>query len=173
IVLLMAGGLFAYFELGQKEDPEFTFRVMVVKSLYPGASALEVEEQVTDRLEQKLQELPDLDYLRSYSKAAESVILITPRQDVPPSEIQALWYQARKKVSDIRSTLPPGVLGPFFNDEFGDTYTSVFAFSADGFSYAELKGYVKAARQRLLRVEHVEKIDLIGTQDEKIYLEFS
>jgi multidrug efflux pump len=173
IVLLMLGGLFAYFRLGQKEDPEFTFRVMVVKTLYPGASAREVEEQVTDRLEQKLQELPYLDYLRSYSKAGESVILVTPRQDVPPREIQVLWYQARKKLGDIRPTLPQGVLGPFFNDEFGDTYTSVFAFSAEGFSYAELKDYVESARQQLLRVAHVEKVDLIGTQDEKIYVEFS
>ena len=173
IVLLMLGGLFAYFRLGQKEDPEFTFRVMVVRTLYPGATAHEVEEQVTDRLEQKLQELPYLDYLRSYSKAGESVIFITPRQDVPAREIQALWYQARKKTSDIRHTLPQGVLGPFFNDEFGDTYTSVFAFSAEGFSYAELKDYVEAARQQLLRVPHVEKVDLIGAQDEKIYVEFS
>src|SRR5262249_17856704 len=156
-----------------KEDPEFTFRVMVVKTLYPGATAAEVEQQVTDRLEKKLQELPDLDNLRSYSKSGESVIFITPRQDVPPAEIPVLWYLARKKLADIHHTLPPGALGPFFNDEFGDTYTSVLAFGFEGFTYAEARDYVEAARQRLLRVAHVEKVDLIGAQDEKIYVEFS
>src|SRR5262249_55611749 len=156
-----------------KEDPEFTFRVMVVKTLYPGATAAEVEQQVTDRLEKKLQELPDLDNLRSYSKSGESVIFITPRQDVPPAEIPVLWYLARKKLADIHHTLPPGALGPFFNDEFGDTYTSLLAFPFEGFTYAEARDYVEAARQRLLRVPHVEKVDLIGAQDEKIYVEFS
>jgi multidrug efflux pump len=173
MVLLVLGGAFAFFNLGQKEDPEFTFRVMVVKTLYPGASAVEVERQVTDRLEKKLQELPYLDNLRSYSKPGESVIFITPRQDVPPREIAYIWYIARKKVADMRHTLPPGALGPFFNDEFGDTYTSVLAFSADGFSYPELKDYVELARQQLLVIPHVEKVDLIGAQEEKVYVEFS
>jgi multidrug efflux pump len=173
MALLMAGGAFAYFQLGQKEDPEFTFRVMVVKTLYPGATASEVERQVTDRLEKKLQELAYLDNLRSYSKSGESVIFITPRQDVPPGEVPVIWYLARKKVADVHHTLPPGAIGPFFNDEFGDTYTSVLAFSSDGFGYPELKDHVEAARQRLLRIPHVEKVDAIGAQDEKIYIEFS
>jgi multidrug efflux pump len=173
MILLMLGGLFAYFRLGQKEDPEFTFRIMVVKTLYPGATAREVEQQVTDRLEKKLQELPYLDYLRSYSKPGESVIFITPRQDVPPGEVPYIWYLARKKISDIGATLPPETRGPFFNDEFGDTYTSVLAFSFEGFSYPEAKDYVDAARQQLLRIPHVEKVDLIGPQDEKVYVEFS
>jgi multidrug efflux pump len=173
MVLLMAGGAFAYVQLGQKEDPEFTFRVMVVKTLYPGASASEVERQVTDRLEKKLQELPYLDNVRSYSKSGESVIFVTPRQDVPTGEVPILWYLARKKVADIHHTLPPGAIGPFFNDEFGDTYTSLLAFSFDGFSYPEARDYVEAARQRLLRIPHVEKVDVIGAQDEKIYVEFS
>ena len=173
MVLLVAGGVYAYFQLGQKEDPEFTFRVMVVKTLYPGATAAEVEQQVTDRLEKKLQELPYLDYVRSYSKSGESVIFLTPRQDVPPNEIPFLWYLARKKAADVHHTLPPGAIGPFFNDEFGDTYTSLLAFAFEGFTYAEAKDYVEAGRQRLLRVPHVEKVDLIGAQDEKIYVEFS
>ena len=173
VVLLMLGGVFAYFRLSQQEDPSFTFRVMVVKTLYPGATAGEVEEQVTDRIEKKIQELPDLDSLRSYSKPGESVIFVTMRQDTPPKEIPGLWYQVRKKVGDIRPTLPPGVIGPFFNDEFGDTYSVIYAFSADGFSYAELKDHVDSARQQLLRVKDVEKVDLIGAQDEKLYVAFS
>ncbi|MDD5113192.1 MAG: efflux RND transporter permease subunit [Methylobacter sp.] len=173
MALLLLGGMFAYSRLGQREDPAFTFRVMVVKTLYPGATALEVEQQLTDRLEKKIQELPDLDILRSYSKPGESVIFVTPREDTPPKEIATLWYQVRKKVDDIRMTLPPGSVGPFFNDEFGDTYSLIYAFSGDGFSYAELKTAADSARQQLLRVKNVEKIDLIGTQDEKIYIEFS
>lgn len=173
MVLLLLGGIFAYFRLGQREDPEFTFRVMVVKTLYPGATALEVEQQLTDRLEKKIQELPNLDILRSYSKPGESVIFVTPREDTPPKEIPSLWYQVRKKVDDIRMTLPPGSIGPFFNDEFGDTYSLIYAFSGKGFSYAELKKMADSVRQQLLRVKNVEKIDLLGVQDEKIYIEFS
>lgn len=173
MVLFLLGGIFAYFQLRQREDPEFTFRIMVVKTLYPGATAREVEEQVTDRLEKKIQELPNLDYLRSYSKSGESVIFVTPREDTPPGEIPNLWYQVRKKVGDIRMTLPSGIVGPFFNDEFGDTYTLLYAFSGKGYSYAELKEVVDSARQQILRVKDVEKVDLIGVQDEKIYIEFS
>jgi multidrug efflux pump len=171
--LLLLGGIFAYFRLGQREDPEFTFRVMVVKTIYPGATALEVEQQVTDRLEKKIQELPNLDTLRSYSKPGESVIFVTPREDTPPKEIPNLWYQVRKKIGDIHMTLPPGLIGPFFNDEFGDTYSLLYAFSGEGYSYAELKEAVDSARQQILRVKEVEKVDLIGVQDEKIYVEFS
>jgi len=107
------GGIFAYFTLEQREDPKFTFRLMVVKTLYPGATALEVENQVTDRLEKKLQELPNLDYVRSYSKPGESVIFVTPREDIPATEIAYLWYQVRKKIADIKPSMPPGVIGPF------------------------------------------------------------
>ena len=173
MVLVLLGGIFAYFQLGQREDPEFTFRVMVVKTMYPGATALEVEQQVTDRLEKKIQELPNLDFLRSYSKPGESVIFVTPREDTPPKDIPDLWYQVRKKVGDIRMALPPGIVGPFFNDEFGDTYSLLYAFSGEGYSYAELKQAADSARQQLLRMKYVEKVDLIGVQDEKIYVEFS
>lgn len=173
IALVVLGGLFAYYQLGQQEDPPFTFRIMVVKTLYPGATAQEVEQQLTDRLEKKIQELPDLDYLRSYSKPGESVIFVTPREDTPPRDIPELWYQVRKKVDDIRMTLPPGSIGPFFNDEFGDTYSLIYAFSGAGFSYADLKLAADSVRQQLLRVKDVEKIDLIGVQDEKIFVEFA
>lgn len=173
MILLLLGGIFAYFTLEQREDPKFTFRLMVVKTVYPGATALEVENQVTDRLEKKLQELPSLDYLRSYSKPGESVIFITPREDIPATEIAYFWYQVRKKIGDIKLSMPPGVVGPFFNDEFGDTYSLLYAFSGEGFNYAELKEVVDSARQQILRVKDVEKADLIGVQDEKIYVEFS
>jgi multidrug efflux pump len=146
---------------------------MVVKTLYAGATAREVEEQVTDPLEKKLQELPNLNYLQSYSKAGESVIFVTVREDVKPSEIPDLWYQVRKKIGDIKITLPPSIIGPFFNDEFGDTYTLLYAFSGSDFNYAELKKVTDAARQQILKLDDVEKVDLIGVQDEKIYLEFS
>jgi multidrug efflux pump len=173
MVLVLLGGIFAYFQLGQREDPEFTFRVMVVKTFYPGATAVETEQQVTDRLEKKIQELPNLDILRSYSKSGESVIFVTPREDTPPKEIPNLWYQVRKKVGDIRLSLPSSIVGPFFNDEFGDTYSLLYAFSGEGFSYAELKAAADSARQQILRVKDVEKADLIGVQDEKVYVEFS
>ncbi|QSA96534.1 efflux RND transporter permease subunit [Methylococcus sp. EFPC2] len=173
LVLLVCGGVFACLMMGQGEDPEFTFRLMVVKTLYPGATALEVEQQVTDRLEKKIQELPNLDYIRSYSKPGESVIFVTPREDIPARDVPGLWYQVRKKVGDIAPTLPSGVLGPYFNDEFGDTYSVIYAFSGEGFGYAGLKEIVESVRQQLLRVKDVEKVDLIGTQEEKIYLEFS
>lgn len=173
LALTVLGGMFAYYNLGQQEDPPFTFRIMVVKTLYPGATALEVEQQLTDRLEKKIQELPNLDYLRSYSKPGESVIFVTPREDTPPKEIPELWYQVRKKVDDIRMTLPSGSIGPFFNDEFGDTYSLTYAFSGEGFNYADLKLAADSVRQQLLRVKDVEKVDLIGVQDEKIFVEFS
>lgn len=173
LALTVLGGMFAYYNLGQQEDPPFTFRIMVVKTLYPGATALEVEQQLTDRLEKKIQELPNLDYLRSYSKPGESVIFVTPREDTPPKEIPELWYQVRKKVDDIRMTLPSGSIGPFFNDEFGDTYSLIYAFSGEGFNYADLKLAADSVRQQLLRVKDVEKVDLIGVQDEKIFVEFS
>lgn len=173
IVLVLLGGIVAYFQLGQREDPPFTFRMMVVKTLYPGATAQETERQVTDRLEKKIQELPNLDFIRSYSKPGESVIFVAPREDTPAKEIPDLWYQVRKKVGDIRMSLPPGIVGPFFNDEFGDTYSFLYAFSGEGFSYAELKAAADSARQQILRIKDVEKVDLIGAQDEKIYVEFS
>ncbi len=173
MVLVLLGGMFSYFQLRQREDPEFTFRVMVVKTMYPGATALEVEQQVTDRLEKKIQELPNLDFLRSYSKPGESVIFVTPREDTPPRDIPDLWYQVRKKVGDIRMALPPGIVGPFFNDEFGDTYSFLYAFSGEGYGYAELKQAADSVRQQILRVKNVEKVDLIGVQDEKIFVEFS
>jgi len=166
-------GILSYFELGQDEDPPFTFRAMVVRAVWPGATALQMAEQVTDPLERKLQETPYVNTIRSFSKPGETTILIELRESTPPKETSATWYQVRKKIGDITATLPQGVIGPFFNDEFGDTYGSIFALSGDGFTYGEMRDYADFVRQQLLRVPLVAKVEQFGVQNEKVYIEFS
>jgi multidrug efflux pump subunit AcrB len=173
IAVLLLGGMLAYKNLGQDEDPPFTFRAMVVQAFWPGATALQMAEQVTDKLEKKLQETPYVHEITSYSKPGQTVIIINLRESAPPKDVSQAWYQVRKKIGDIRSTLPPGVQGPVFNDEFGDTYGSIFALSGDGFTYAELKDYADLVRQQLLGVKKVSKVELFGVQDEKVNIEFS
>jgi len=173
IVALFAAGAYSYLRLGQAEDPEFTFKVMVVRTLWAGATAKEVEQQVTERIERKLQETPWFDYARSYSKPGESLIFVILKDYTPPKQVPDAWYQVRKKVGDIRFTLPAAVEGPFFNDEFGDTYGIIYAFTADGYSYAELHDKVEDIRRELLRVPDVGKADILGDQDEKVYIEMS
>ncbi|MDP3668290.1 MAG: efflux RND transporter permease subunit [Telluria sp.] len=170
---LLIGGILSYGQLGQDEDPPFTFRAMVVRAVWPGATAVQMAEQVTDKLERKLQETPYIDKIKSYSKPGETLIILQLRESAPPRETSAAWYQVRKKIGDIRSSLPPGVLGPFFNDEFGDTYGSIFALSGDGFDYAEMRDYADFVRQQLLHVPLVAKVEQFGLQDEKINIEFS
>ncbi|MDN4038597.1 efflux RND transporter permease subunit [Massilia sp. YIM B02443] len=166
-------GILSYFELGQDEDPPFTFRAMVVRAVWPGATALQMAEQVTDPLERKLQETPYIDRIRSFSKPGETTIILELRESTPPKETGPAWYQVRKKIGDIAATLPQGVIGPFFNDEFGDTYGSIFALSGDGFTYAEMRDYADFVRQQLLRVPLVAKVEQFGVQNEKVYIEFS
>jgi multidrug efflux pump subunit AcrB len=173
MVALVAAGVYAFFGLGRGEDPPFTIKQMVVSAAWPGATAREVEQQVTDKIETKLQELPYFYNVTSYTKPGETVIYVSLRDDTPPAKVPDLWYQVRKKIGDIKGSLPQGVVGPFFNDEYGDTYSLIWAFEGDGFAPAELKEIVKAVRQRLLRVPDVTKVDLLGLQDEKIYIEFS
>lgn len=173
ILVLMAAGSFSYFKLGRAEDPEFTVKLMVVQAFWPGATARDMEQQVTDLLEKKLQETPRLDYLQSYSRPGESLIFVTLKDFTPPKEVPGIWYQVRKKLGDIRHTLPDGVLGPVFNDEFGDTFGTLYALTSDGFSHAELKTYVEQAQQQLLRQPDVSKVQLLGAQDEKIFVEIS
>jgi multidrug efflux pump len=173
IIGLALAGAYSYVRLGQAEDPDFTFKVMVLRTLWPGATAREVEQQVTERLEKKLQEVPWFDYTRSYSKPGESLIFLMLKDYTPPREVPDAWYQVRKKIRDIQHTLPAGALGPFFNDEFGDTFGTIYAFTADGYSFAELREYVDRVRNELLRVPDVAKIEMIGDQDEKIYVEMS
>ena len=173
IVALSVAGLFAYLKLGQSEDPDFTFKIMVVRTLWPGATAKEVEQEVTERLEKKLQEVPWFDFTRSYSKPGESLILVTLKDYTPPKDVPNAWYQVRKKVSDIRATLPAGVRGPFFNDEFGDTFGTIYAFTTDGYSFAELRDHVENVRRQLLLVPDVAKVDVLGEQVEKVWIEMS
>jgi len=173
IAVLLIGGALSYSSLGQDEDPPFTFRAMVVRANWPGATSLQMAEQVTDKLEKKLQETPDIDEISSYSKPGETTIILKLRESAPPKDVAQSWYQVRKKIGDIRGTLPPGVQGPYFNDEFGDTYGSIFALSGDGFTYAEMKDYADFVRQQLLGVPLVSKVELFGVQDEKINIEFS
>ena len=173
MLVLMVLGLAAYFQLGQDEDPPFTFRIMVVRAMWPGATAQQMAEQVTDKIERTLQEVPYADKIRSYSKPGETTILFQLKDSTKATEVANLWYLVRKKVGDMRQTLPAGVQGPFFNDEFGDVYGVIYALEADGFSLAESKAFADDIRQQLLRVPDVNKVELFGVQDEKLYIEIS
>ncbi|MET3440027.1 multidrug efflux pump subunit AcrB [Variovorax paradoxus] len=173
MVVLMVLGAFAYFQLGQDEDPPFTFRAMVVRTYWPGATAQQVAEQVTDKLERTLQEAPYADKIRSYSKPGESQIIFQIKDSSKAADVANVWYTVRKKIGDMRNTLPPGVQGPFFNDDFGDVYGVIYALESEGFSYAELKTLADDVRQQLLRVKDVAKVDQFGVQDEKVYVEIS
>jgi multidrug efflux pump len=171
MVVLMVLGVAAYFQLGQDEDPPFTFRAMVVRTYWPGATAQQVAEQVTDKLERTLQEVPYADKIRSYSKPGESQIIFQLKDSSKPSDVPNVWYAVRKKIGDMRYTLPQGVQGPFFNDDFGDVYGVIYALDAPGFTPAEVKKFADDVRQQLLRVADVAKVEQFGVQDEKIFIE--
>jgi len=173
MVVLMVLGVAAYFQLGQDEDPPFTFRAMVVQSFWPGATAQQMAEQVTDKIERTLQEVPHADAIRSYTKPGESLTILELKDSAPPKEVTNSWYQVRKRVGDMRSTLPQGVIGPVFNDDFGDVYGSIFALSAEGFSDEELRVFAESIRSQLLRVPDVAKVELFGAQAEKVFIELS
>ncbi|MCD9045443.1 efflux RND transporter permease subunit [Luteimonas sp. MHLX1A] len=166
-------GAWSYMRLGQSEDPPFTFKAMVIRTAWPGATAEEVARQVTERIEKKLMETGDYEFIRSYSRPGESQIVFMARDSMRSQEIPALWYQVRKKVGDIRATLPADVIGPFFNDEFGDTFGNIYALTGAGFDYAVLKDYADRLQLQLQRVPDVGKVELIGLQDEKIWIEIS
>jgi multidrug efflux pump subunit AcrB len=173
MVVLLVLGFAAYFQLGQDEDPPFTFRAMVVQAFWPGASAQQMADQVTDKIEKALQEVPYADKIRSYTKPGESLTILQLADSSPPKEVSNSWYVARKKVGDMRSSLPSGVIGPVFNDDFGDVYGSIFALSADGFSNEELRVFADRAKQALLRVPDVAKVEIFGAQPEKVFIEIS
>ncbi|OIP21508.1 MAG: multidrug transporter AcrB [Comamonadaceae bacterium CG_4_9_14_0_8_um_filter_57_21] len=173
MVVLMVLGVSAYFQLGQDEDPPFTFRAMVVRAYWPGATAQQMAEQVTDKLERTLQEVPYADEIRSYSKPGELLITFKIKDYARGAEVSNVWYQVRKKIGDMRGSLPQGVLGPFFNDDFGDVFGVIYALQATGFSYAEVKDFADDVRQQLLRVPDVAKVELFGVQDEKLFIEIS
>ena len=173
MVVLMVLGMASYFQLGQDEDPPFTFRAMVVRAYWPGATAEQVAEQVTDKIERTLQEVPFADKIRSYSKPGEAQIIFQIKDNSEPGAVPQIWYTVRKKIGDMRGTLPPGVVGPFFNDDFGDVFGVIYALGGQGFSPAEVKTQADNLRQVLLRVPDVAKVELFGVQDEKVFIEVS
>ena len=174
IMLLFAVvGALSYAKLGQSEDPPFTFKAMVIRTNWPGASAEEVSRQVTERIEKKLMETGEYDRITSFSRPGESQVTFMARDSMRSSQIPELWYQVRKKISDIRHTLPPGIQGPFFNDEFGTTFGNIYALTGSGFDYAVLKDYADRLQLQLQRVKDVGKVELVGLQDEKIWIELS
>ena len=172
IVAVVAGTL-SFMRLGRGEDPAFTFRTMIVAAGWPGATVDETLSQVTERLERTLQETHHLDRVRSYTTAGQTTIFVDLEQSTPASAVPDIWYQVRKNIGDMRQTLPQGVVGPFFNDDFGDTFGIIYAFTADGFTFRELRDQVESARSRLLQVPDVSKIEVLGAQDEQIFIEFS
>ena len=173
MIVLGLIGAWSYRHLGQSEDPPFTFKVMVVRTVWPGATAEEVSRQVTERVEKALMTTGKYEFIRSYSRPGESQVIFAARDSLGAKEIPELWYQVRKKVGDIRATLPQGVVGPFFNDEFGDTFGNIYALTGEGFDYAVMKDYADRVQLELQRVEDVGKVELVGLQDEKIWIELS
>ncbi len=173
MLVVVIAGVLSYLRLGRGEDPDFTVKTMVVQIAWPGATVGDTLQQITDRLERKLQETPNLDYLKSYTTPGQATIFVYLKDSTPPAKVPDIWYQVRKKVYDIRYTLPPGIVGPGFNDEFGDTYGIVYGFTADGFTHRELRDYVDDVRKQLLELPDISKIDVLGAQDERVYVEFS
>jgi multidrug efflux pump len=173
MIAVSVAGLASYLRLGRAEDPPFTFRTMIVQASWPGATMDDTLQQVTERIERKLQETRGLDYLRSYTKPGSTTIFVNLKGSTKPADVPDIWYQVRKNIGDIRHTLPAGVIGPGFNDDFGDTFGLIYGFTADGFTHRELRDYVEAVRSRLLQVPDVSKIEVLGAQDEQIYVEFS
>jgi multidrug efflux pump len=173
ILILLIGGIYSYTHLGQEEDPGFTVRSMVVQAYWPGATLEQMQEQVTDKLEKKLQSVAEIDFVKSFVEAGQTQLTVTLRDDTPPDQVPEVWYQVRKKIGDIAYTLPQGVRGPFFNDEFGTTFGNIYALTADGFNYAQMKVFAETARDAFLRVPDVDQVNLVGTQDQRIYVEYS
>ncbi|MBB4237854.1 efflux RND transporter permease subunit [Rhizobium esperanzae] len=171
--LIIITGVLGLMRMGQREDPEFTFRVMVVQAIWPGASIQEMEDQVVNKIERKLQETPHIDWVKSYTRAGSAIITLQVKGDTNSQEVADAFYQVRKKVGDIASELPQGLLGPYFNDEFGDTFITLHSISGDGYSYPELKKFAIQARDMLLTTPGVEKAVIIGDQPEKIYIDVS
>ncbi len=171
VALLM--GVFSYINLGREEDPSFTIKTMIIQTQWPGATVDETLEQVTDRIEKKLEELDSLDYVKSYTRPGESTVFVYLRDTTSGKDIPQIWYQVRKKIDDIRGDFPQGIQGPGFNDEFGDVFGSVYAFTSDGLSMRQLRDYVEQVRAQIRDVPGLGKIEMIGEQNEVLYLNFS
>ncbi|MDH7785353.1 multidrug efflux pump subunit AcrB [Ochrobactrum sp. 19YEA23] len=173
MIVVLGAGIFAYTRLGRAEDPSFVIKTMVVQAAWPGANVTDTLQQVTERLERTIQETPHLDNIRSFTRAGVTTIFVNLEGSASAREVEDTWYNVRKRVGDMRHTLPQGVVGPGFNDEFGDTFGLIYGFTADGFTHRQLRDYVEEARSRLLKVTDVAKIELLGEQDEQIFVEFS
>lgn len=172
LVFVIAGTL-SFISLGRNEDPAFTFRTMIVAAQWPGATIDDTLTQVTERLERRLQEVPYIDNLRSFTNAGRTTIFVDLKGATPAAVVPDMWYDVRRRIGDMARTLPAGVQGPFFDDDFGDTFGIIYGFSADGFTHRELRDYVEGARSRLLLVPDVSKVEILGAQDEQIFLEIS
>jgi len=173
MIVAVAAGIFAFVKLGRNEDPSFVIKSMVVVAAWPGATMEDTLSQVTERLERQIEETPGLDFVRSFTTPGRTTIFVNLKQSVPAREVQETWFKVRNLVADIRHTLPAGTQGPFFNDRFGDTFGIIYGFTADGFTGRELRDHVETARSRLLLVPDVSKIEIIGAQDERVFIEFS
>jgi len=172
LLIVVAGGL-SYTRLGREEDPSFTIKAMVVYASWPGATVVEMTNQVTDRIERKLQELNTLDYIKSYTTPGQTTIFVYLRDDTPPREVQGIWNVVRNWVNDLRAELPTGVQGPFFDDQFGDVFGNIYALTADGLSFRQLRDYAERARIEILKLPGAGRVELLGVQDEVVYLNFS
>ena len=171
IIAIITGGLWSYFHLGRSEDPDFTIRQAVVTAAWPGASAQQITQQVTDPLEKKLQDTTGLDYIKSFTHDGKTVIYVNLKDSVPKEEMQTRWHEIRNLVNDEWGSLPSGVMGPYINDRFDDVYGSIYAVTGDGFSYEEKRKYAENIRRRLTGVEDVQKVELLGVQKQEIYVE--
>lgn len=171
IIAIITGGLWSYFHLGRSEDPDFTIRQAVVTAAWPGASAQQITQQVTDPLEKKLQDTKGIDYIKSFTHDGKTVIYVNLKDSVPKEEMQTRWHEIRNLVNDEWGSLPSGVMGPYINDRFDDVYGSIYAVTGDGFSYEEKRKYAENIRRRLTGVEDVQKVELLGVQKQEIYVE--
>ena len=171
IAMIFLAGIFSYRQLGRMEDPDFVIRQMVVSVAWPGASAREIEEQVTDKIEKKLQDTPGVDYLKSFSRPGQSIIYVILKESTPEKDVRPTWMEVRNMVNDIKSSFPSGVIGPFFNDRFDDVFGSIYALTGDGFSYEDLRVHAETIRRTLLGIPNVKKVQLVGVQPEKIFIE--
>ncbi|WP_022720450.1 efflux RND transporter permease subunit, partial [Rhodopseudomonas sp. B29] len=173
MIAFMAAGLFSYLDLGREEDPNFTIKTMVIQAQWPGASAEETTRQVTDRIEKKLEELESLDYTKSITTPGQTTIFVELRASTKARDVPATWVRVRNMINDIKGDFPSGVVGPAFNDRFGDVYGNIYAFTSDGLTQRQLRDKVEQVRAQVLQVPNVGRVDIVGAQDEVIYLEFS
>ena len=173
MIVAVAAGVLSYYRLGRGEDPSFIIKTMVVQAAWPGATVEDTLKQVTERLERTLQETPHLDFIRSYTTAGVTTIFVNLEGSASAKQVSDTWYHVRKSIGDMRHTLPAGIVGPGFNDEFGDTFGIIYGFTADGFTHRELRDYVEDVRSKLLNLADVSKIEILGAQDERIFVEFS